>query len=240
MHGAANGAWVWDAWRDALRPLGWQVNVLDLRGHGRSLPTDMTGVSMEDYASDIESVAGQIAEHYGANPVIGGWSMGGLLAMMHTAKHPETPALLLFAPSPPSEGAPVSEQRAVPLAPIGPEAFGIYPEDPERSRPAIFDLNETERAEVLAHSAGALESGLAFRQRLRGIDIPEGSIGCPSLLIWGECESLAGRHLQTAELLQSTALSVPNAGHWGIVASRHVVADLAPAVDDWLRGVLQE
>ena len=41
VHGAANGAWVWDAWRAALKALGWEVNVLDLRGHGRSLPVDM-------------------------------------------------------------------------------------------------------------------------------------------------------------------------------------------------------
>src|SRR6478672_10733535 len=100
VHGAANGAWVWDAWRAALAPLGWQVNVLDLRGHGRSLPADMTEVTMEVYVNDLESVASQIAAAQGRHPIVGGWSMGGLVSMMYTAKTLGVPAQLLFAPSP--------------------------------------------------------------------------------------------------------------------------------------------
>src|SRR5688500_16319178 len=60
IHGAANGAWVWDAWRRHLRELGWATNVLDLRGHGRSLPVDFSAVTMEDYLADVESVTAQI------------------------------------------------------------------------------------------------------------------------------------------------------------------------------------
>src|SRR5678815_3278104 len=86
VHGAANGAWVWDAWRAALKPLGWEVNVLDLRGHGRSMPTDMNEVTMELYLADLESVAGQIAAVQGKHPVVGGWSMGGLVSMMYAVK----------------------------------------------------------------------------------------------------------------------------------------------------------
>ena len=245
VHGAANGAWVWDAWRAALKLLGWQVNVLDLRGHGRSLPADMTGVSMEDYVSDIESVAGQIAAHYGRYPVIGGWSMGGLLAMMHAAGHPETPALLLFAPSPPLEvqgkGTPEGIRRT-PLAPFGPELYGIYPDDLQRSLPALFDLNADEAARVLEMSRGAEESGLARRQRKTGISIPAGAIQCPAMVIHGTADSaISPEHSrETGCLLGAAIASVDGVGHWGIVANRDVAADLAPAVDDWLRSVLQD
>src|SRR3990170_2727197 len=100
IHGAATGAWVWDAWRRHLPPLGWQVNVLDLRGHGRSLPTDLSSVTLEDYVADVESVTRQIAAAQGGHPVIGGWGMGGLIAMIYAAGHQETPALLLFSPAP--------------------------------------------------------------------------------------------------------------------------------------------
>src|SRR3990172_69799 len=61
VHGAANGAWVWDAWRRHLGRLGWVVNVLDLRGHGRSLPIDLAQVTMEDYVADLSSVTRHIA-----------------------------------------------------------------------------------------------------------------------------------------------------------------------------------
>ena len=40
IHGAANGAWVWQFWQREMRALGWDANVMDLRGHGLSMPAD--------------------------------------------------------------------------------------------------------------------------------------------------------------------------------------------------------
>src|SRR5262245_23646954 len=105
VHGAASGAWVWDTWRKHLGALGWQVNVMDLRGHGRSLPVDLSETTMEDYLADLESVAPQIARATGSHPVVVGWSMGGLVALMYAARHADTPALVLLSPSAPLEVA---------------------------------------------------------------------------------------------------------------------------------------
>ena len=55
VHGAASGAWVWATWRRHLRPFGWMTNVLDLRGHGLSLPMDFTTVTMEDYVAQTQA-----------------------------------------------------------------------------------------------------------------------------------------------------------------------------------------
>jgi pimeloyl-ACP methyl ester carboxylesterase len=244
VHGAANGAWVWDAWRAALRPYGWEVNVLDLRGHGRSLPTDMNEVTMELYVQDLESVAGQIAAVQGKHPVVGGWSMGGLVAMMYAAKpEVEVPGLLLFAPSPPLEvqgRTPADELRNYALTPFGPELYGLHVGDLEASRAAMPDLTDEEIARVLERSAGATESGLARRQRKSGISVP--SVRAPAFVVYGDQDaSIDPAHSRKlAAHLGGDSMMVPGAGHWGIVYNQRIVEMLAPGVDNWLRRTLEE
>ena len=243
VHGAANGAWVWDTWRRHLQPFGWVVNVLDLRGHGRSLPVDFSLVTMEDYVADLTSVAGQIAAGTGAHPVVGGWSMGGLITMMYAASHPETPALLLFAPSPPFEVAGRADAEVVrrtPSAPFGPELYGLHPDDLEASREALQDLTGEEARAVLANVRGARESGLARRQRQRGIKVPSEAVNAPSLVIAGteDHQMPIEQNRRIASHLQGEIIEVPEAGHWGIVYSEKAVADTAWRVDAWLRRVL--
>jgi pimeloyl-ACP methyl ester carboxylesterase len=240
IHGAANGAWVWDFWRRELKDLGWDANVLDLRGHGVSLPVDFSVVTMEDYVADVESVTAQMAARLGAHPVLFGWSMGGLVAMMYAAKHTQTPGLVLLSPSAPLQvqgrGDP-EEVRRTPSAPLGPEFYGIYPDDAEKSKAALSDLRDEEQAAVLRNSAGALESGFARRQRRRGIDIPAGSLRCPALVLYGEQETgfPPEQNRRLALFLAGDSIGVPESGHWGLVYSERMVRETAPKVDAWLR-----
>lgn len=244
IHGAANGAWVWDSWRRHLSPLGWAINVVDLRGHGRSLPVDFSTVTMNDYVADVESVAGQIAAQKGSYPVLLGWSMGGLIAMMYAMSQTETPALVLFAPSPPMEvagRASGDEVKQTPSSPFGPELYGIYPNDFEKSRAALFDLTEEQARLVLAKSSGAVESGFARRQRKRGVSVSAGEIRCPSIVIYGDQDTaISPSHSgAVADHLGATAMVVPGLGHWGILYNEEVVAETALRLDDWLRKTLQ-
>jgi len=243
VHGAANGAWVWDAWRRHLEPLGWDANVLDLRGHGASLPVDFSEVTMEDYVSDVEAVARQVAARHRQAPVIVGWSMGGLVSLMYAVANPQTPALVLFAPSPPAQIAgrmPAEQVRRTPTGPYGPELYGIYPDDLVGSRAGLPDLTDEEAARVVANSAGAQESGFARRQRQRGISIGRGSIRCPTLVVFGERDDHfpPETNRRLALFLGADTLAVPEAGHWGLVCSESAVAATAPKVDAWLRDVL--
>jgi pimeloyl-ACP methyl ester carboxylesterase len=242
VHGAASGAWVWDAWRRHLRDLGWQVNVLDLRGHGRSLPADLATVTLEDYVADIASVTVQIERAQGIHPVVGGWSLGGLLAQMYAREHPETPALLLFDAIAPVEvvgRASAEEQRRFAGTLLTPETFGIYPDDPERSREVLFDLTGEELTSYLANAAGAEESGIAFRQTLRGgVSIPAGSIASPALVVYagtGEATTDPNESEALAAHLGAETVPMPGIGHWGVVYHDDAVRRAAPAVDAWLR-----
>jgi len=241
IHGAANGAWVWEFWRRELKALGWDANVVDLRGHGVSLPVDFATVTMDDYVADVESVTEQMRSRLGAEPVLFGWSMGGLIAMMYASKHEGTPALVALAPSPPLQvqgRADAEEVRRTPSAPFGPELYGLYVDDPERSKSEVlFDLTEDEQDVVLKNSVGALESGFARRQRKRGIDIPAGSIRCPALVLYGERDGHFPPELnrRISLFLAADSISVADAGHWGLVYSERAVAGAAPKVDAWLR-----
>jgi pimeloyl-ACP methyl ester carboxylesterase len=241
VHGAASGAWVWDAWRRHLRELGWQVNVLDLRGHGRSLPTDLSSVTMEDYVADVASVTTQIEAAQGIHPVLGGWSMGGMIAMMYASQHAETSALLLFDPMLPLEAggkADIETVRRFSGARLTPATFGIDASDPQRTREVLFDLAEDEVQSYLANCAAEEESGIAFRQTLRGISIPAGAIRCPSLIVYGaEAGSVEAKH-RLAEHLDGGAMSIAGAGHWGVVYGEAFVRQAAPAIDLWLNRVL--
>jgi len=244
VHGAANAAWVWDVWRRHLRPFGWETNVLDLRGHGRSLPVDFSTVTMEDYVSDLESVTAQIAAQ-GRQPAVIGWSMGGLVAMIYAAKREDVPALVLFSPSPPKElleRASAEELSKMSIGPYGPEIYGIDPGDRAASRTALPDLTDEEAASVIANSKGAEESGLARRQRRRGLSVPEGAITCPTLLIYGEDDThfAPDQNRRLAAHLGAESLAVESAGHWGVVYHEAAVAETALKLDTWLRRTLKK
>ncbi|HEU0075971.1 MAG TPA: alpha/beta hydrolase [Dehalococcoidia bacterium] len=240
IHGGITAAWIWDLWREQLREQGWEVNVLDLRGHGHSLPVDLATITMEDYVADVASVAAQIAAVQGRQPIVGGWAMGGLVAMMHAATQPDIPGLLLFAPSPPLEVAGRGEAdvvRATPSGPFGPELYGLHPDDAEASREALHDLTEEEARGVLERVRDAQESGMARRQRRRGVSLAPGAIRAPSLILFGEQDAhfTPEYHRSLAIYLAGDAIAVPQTGHWGIVCHGESVSLTAPRVDDWLR-----
>jgi pimeloyl-ACP methyl ester carboxylesterase len=203
----------------------------------------MALVTMDDYLWDVASVAGQIAAARGAYPLLGGWAMGGLLAMMQAAAEPRTPGLLLFAPSPPLEVAGRSDPsvvRETPSGAFGPEGYGLDAADPEGVRRVLHDLSDEETAQVLDNVRGSTESGLARRQRRRGVSLPAGAVRCPSLVVYGEADRYFPPDLQRrlAIYLGADVMSVPAVGHWGIVCHVDAVKAAAPGVDAWLRSNL--
>jgi pimeloyl-ACP methyl ester carboxylesterase len=243
IHGGATAAWLWDPWREHLKALGWEVNVLDLRGHGRSLPVDFSTITMQDYVADIASVTTQIAAAQGRHPILGGWAMGGLVAMLQAAAEPEVPALVLFSPSPPLEVAGRGDPEAVrqtPSGPFGPDVYGLFVDNLEASRPALHDLTDEEAEAVLSGVRGAEESGMARRQRRRGVSLAPGAIRAPSLVVFGEADAhfVPELNRSLAIYLGGDALAVPRAGHWGIVRGERFVEETAPRIDAWLRRVL--
>src|SRR5579884_327765 len=81
VHGAANSAGVWQFWQRELAERGIASFAVDLRGHGASDRHDLSRTRMADYAADVAALVRGLA----AAPVLVGWSMGGLAAMMVAA-----------------------------------------------------------------------------------------------------------------------------------------------------------
>jgi pimeloyl-ACP methyl ester carboxylesterase len=236
IHGEGTAAWLWEPWRRHLRPFGWETNVLDLRGHGRSLPVDFTNVTLEDYVADIESVVQQIGAQ-SRLPVLAGWGIGGLLALMLASRLRETPAAVLFAPVAPKEaggGASLEALRGLPATPLGPEHFGV---DEGGFAP---DLTEEEKSRLRGEMREAAESGVALRQAERGVSVPPESVAAAVLVVSGEMDEGRGpeQGRDVAAYYGGQSIVVPEVGRWGLVWHEAAVADTAWQVDAWLKKVV--
>ena len=75
IHGANEGAWVFDRFKAAFEELGWNCHAPDLIGHGLNSDTKsaaLVGVGMADYLNELES----FLKTLGPQPVLLGHSMG--------------------------------------------------------------------------------------------------------------------------------------------------------------------
>jgi len=83
------------------------ADALDLRGHGDGPRADLAHTAMADYADDVR----RAIDRLGTPPVLVGWSMGGLAALMAAARG-GAHACVGLAPSTPAT-----------LASLGPESL---------------------------------------------------------------------------------------------------------------------
>jgi pimeloyl-ACP methyl ester carboxylesterase len=222
VHGAANSAAVWTFWQRELAARGWASYAIDLRGHGRSDPIDLSHTSMHDYAADVRALAAQFTRP----PVLIGWSMGGLVAIMAAAAGIAA-ACVGLAPSTPARQ--VNASVTLRVGEFGPEEYGITSRDPEQ-QPAMPDLDRGERTIALA-SLGR-ESRLARDERQRGIVIE--SLPCPLLIVTGTHDRQWPRERYADLWLPADYLSVDGASHWGLVLNRRALATAIPAVLHWV------
>ncbi|MEX2237187.1 MAG: alpha/beta fold hydrolase [Dehalococcoidia bacterium] len=234
VHGSGNSSLVWLPWLRELGERGWDLHAIDLRGHGASEPVELSEVSMGDYVEDLARVAGGL----GRAPVLFGWSMGGLVVQMYANMRTQLPAVVLFAPSPPlavqGEG---SRAEAAGIAGIvRPEDYGVDINDRSGGE-AMFDLSEFEVAAV--RPGLGFDSGLARRERKIGIDVLP--LAVPTLVVHGARDAFFPPSVcrEVARYHHGTTIEHPNAGHWGVVASREIVKELAPQVNEWLAGALR-
>ena len=110
VHGGYVDGWCWTPhflpWFAAR---GWPAHALSLRGHGGSGGAGMLfATGLDDYAADVERVAGSLPEP----PILVGHSMGAAIVERMLAMHPLRAAVLL-APVPPTGLVPVAARLAM-------------------------------------------------------------------------------------------------------------------------------
>ncbi len=222
IHGAANSAEVWKFWQLELASQGWTSHAIDLRGHGKSGQQDLSQTSMRDYETDVRTVINDLQDA----PVVIGWSMGGLIAMMVAASG-DAKACIALAPSMPA----TARDSSVPLryGEFGPEEYGIVGDDPG-DQPAMLDLDLEERK--IALSSGAKESRLARDERKAGIVL--GSLLCPLLIVTGTEDTAWPLARYDGLWLEADFQSVEGASHWGLVQNRRILGSTVDRVVGWL------
>jgi pimeloyl-ACP methyl ester carboxylesterase len=228
VHGAANSAAVWIFWQEELCRRGWSSHALDLRGHGLSAATDLSTTRMQDYASDVIDCAAQLRHP----PVLIGWSMGGLVALMAAAAI-VTSAWVGLGPS-----APARHRRDGALlrtGEFGPEEYGIVDRDPAR-QPSMPDLDLEER--IIALASLGRESRLARDERSAGIAIEPPAAPC--LVATGGADESWPRHRYQDVPLAADFIAIEAVSHWGLVLNRRALPGLVSAVSDWLNRMVQK
>ncbi|MHB8375525.1 MAG: alpha/beta hydrolase [Dehalococcoidia bacterium] len=221
VHGAANSARVWTHWQQELAARGVASYALELRGHGESPAMDLSGTSMRDYADDVRALVRQLA----VAPVLAGWSMGGLAAML-AATDGGVAACVGLAPSTPARVRDASMELRT--GEFGPEEYGITTHNPDE-QPAMPDLDREERAIALASLSR--ESRYARDERAAGVVV--GSLPCPLLIVTGTGDALWPRSRYGGLHLDAQHVSVDGASHWGLVLNRRVLRTLVPEVVAW-------
>jgi pimeloyl-ACP methyl ester carboxylesterase len=224
IHGAANSALVWTYWQRELAGRGYASYAIDLRGHGLSTPRDLSRTSMRDYCED----AAQLMDQLGSPnfpPIVMGWSMGGLIAMVQ-ARY-EAMACIALAPSTPSEVRDTSV--GLREGEFGAEEYGITSDNP-REQPAMPDLDFDER--VIALASLGRESRYARDERAAGVVVE--SLSCPLLVVTGSADAQWPRSRYDGMHLEADHVEVEGASHWGLVLSRRALAAAVPAVVEWL------
>jgi pimeloyl-ACP methyl ester carboxylesterase len=132
---------------------------------------------MHDYVADIRQQVNALPHP----PILMGWSMGGLLAMIVAATG-DAVACVALAPSMPARR--VETSITLRTGEFGTEEYSNTSYDPEE-QPGMPDLDREERSIALA-SLGR-ESRLARDERAAGIVIA--SLPCPLFFVTGTADS---------------------------------------------------
>lgn len=105
VHGAWEGAWIWERWMARAAQAGWPCYAVSLRGHGDSSGSDtLKRVPLRYYEHDVL----QTITHLPAPPVLVGHSTGGLIVQHVLERYRSAPAGVLLASVPPGHGMEVA------------------------------------------------------------------------------------------------------------------------------------
>lgn len=247
LHGSNSSLHTWEAWVDALETDHFIVTV-DLPGHGLTGPTpadDYTYKGMVDFLHDFKTALNL------KKFILGGNSMGGAVTMSYALAHPEDLTALILV-----DAAGIAPPANTKIAVNRPKAFNlagrwytdwilenITPRSlvEEGLKTSIVDhslINDAmiDRYWELARRPGNRKAtGLRFAWYREGRDdLPANEITLPTLILWGEFDSLIP--LEVGQLIHkqiagSEMVVYPNIGH---IPMEEIPAITASAVRNFI------
>jgi pimeloyl-ACP methyl ester carboxylesterase len=233
VHGALTGSWLWSSFAGYFAERGWEAHALNLRGHYTSDIADLGSVRMRDYADDI----GVAIRQLGRPPVLIGWGIGALAAMLYAERSPVL-GLVLLAPSPPAAALPrrPSERELREVPETYDAAWWGWLEPIERLRETYTDMTADELEKMQEMLAGARESGSARRERMLGVNVDPSRIRADALVIGAGLDDVIhpAEARRTADLLGAAYEYFPSASHFGLVMGSETWPEVAGSVLGWL------
>lgn len=214
-------------WSAVEGPLARRLRVVswDYRGHGRSeAPLDKDRYSLAQVVADLGAVHRAAVEN--APALVGGLSLGGLVALSYALAHPERVRALLLFNTGPGFKKPEAlaqwqarlERAAAKLEEVGLSAYldGRRAQAELLGREPASELAQSVRASVLDSSVG----GLAHFARNVAGPVPNlvdrlAEIGVPCLVVVGEHDAAFQRasEVMTAKLPRARRVVLEGAGH---------------------------
>ncbi len=224
VHGAWSGSWVFANYPSYLARGGWNCYVMNWRGHYKSTPVDLEGVTQWDYADDVIHVA----KHLPAPPVLIGFGSGAHVVQLVLGKgFPAAGAVFISAKLPTGTKKPVSRE-ALDLPELMPPVQ-IEPA-PDLHPDTVQWLNENRANTVEPRSALA---ALLNREVLTPYDF----VKVPYLVLNGELDedisAEQGKELAEFYVGQGTLDIVRGASHIGILVGSEW-QEGANAIHAWL------
>jgi non-heme chloroperoxidase len=234
VHGELTGSWIWERYLSYFASRGWEGHALNLRNHYWSETADVASVGFEAYVDDV----GAVVDRLGANVVVVGHGMGGLLALKAAERQP-VGAIVLLDSELPRDLRPtvrMHELRAIPDV-YGRDHIG-WETLPERLQRDYRDLTIADIIR-LQHLFGQKphESGLAKRQIRQGIAIDRSRLaGTPILVVGaGMAGTLSASGAERlADWLGGTYEPFAAHSHYGLVIGESSFQQVADGVRAFL------
>jgi non-heme chloroperoxidase len=233
VHGALTGSWLWASFGAYFAERGWEAHAMNFRGHYTSDLADLDETSMADYAIDI----GVAVRQLGRPPVLIGWGIGALAAMMYASRHPVL-GLVLLAPSPSAAALPrrPSEHELKSVPAVYDATWWGWSAPLDELRDSMPDMSDADIEKMQEMLSGARESGSARKERMLGVEVDTSRIDVPCLVIGAGLDDTVhpAEASRTADLLGATYEYFPGASHFGLVMGERTWPEVAGSVHGWL------
>ncbi len=203
VHGMFGGDWYFESWAKFLQDIGFQVYVLNLRGHNGSFCLKLGSVSIMDYVSDVKKVADYIYKKYSIPPVMIAHSMGGLIAQKMTEVYPYLVKGLVLVASAPPKGISVLSFLVLRkiikhmLKIVFNKSFNMTRKDCFSLVLNNFNKDDTEANLVAKKFMSTPESGKAAKElALSLIPVDHRKINCKTLIVAGSKDKICPLNIQ--------------------------------------------
>jgi len=233
VHGGYTGSWMWSKYIPHFVRQGYPCYVMNLRSHYKSRVMDMSQITFEDYLEDIKEIIAEIIADCGEEPIIIGFSVGGILCQK-IAETEKCAGLILIDSCISKE---VNE--VVPYDVLIENTIGMIAPAPERNEDSSIDESKEDivfqKKYLSMESSKAIVACGCWIKGVEGISINRSAIKCPTLVIKSVNNNEDDRRGKAeAQHLNAEYTGFWNTTHTGLLAGQRY-NEVVNRIMEWLK-----